>query len=114
MNPSESSYRGFGATPRGPFQTCFNLSDPSSRNNGSGGPLQHQHLFQVVTDPLQPEVTSIARPSHITAAVHPIVALQSTEHPFHGPADPMILLRFSETLITRRGEPGFLPMVGKT
>src|SRR5512137_1409628 len=90
MNPSESIYRTPGAGPRGPFQACFNLSGPPPRNSGSGSPLQHQHLFQVETYPLKPEVTSIAHPTHITAALHPIVALQSTENPFHGPANPGI------------------------
>jgi hypothetical protein len=89
MSPSKPSYRGIRKGPRGPFQALFNLSGPPPAT-GSGGPLQHQHLFQVVAYPLQPEVTSIAHPAHITTALHPIVALQRAENPFHGPADPRI------------------------
>ena len=101
MNPSESSYRAPGAGPRGPFQACFNLSSPAPRNRGSGGPLQHQHLPQVVAYPLQPEVTSIAHPTHIATSLQPIAALQGTDDPLHGPADsriefipPLLLLRY--------------------
>ncbi len=86
MNPSESSY-GVWGRPRGPFQARFNLSGLAHRNRGSGCPLQHQHLPQIVAYPLQPEVTSIAHPTHIATSVHPIAALQGTDDPLHGPAD---------------------------
>ena len=59
MNPSESSYRAPGAGPRGPFQACFNLSSPAPRHRGSRGPLQHQHLPQVVAYPLQLVITRV-------------------------------------------------------
>src|SRR4030042_2976140 len=101
MNPPESSYRTPGACPRGPFQACFNLSSPAPRNRGSGGPLQHQHLPQIVAYPLQPEVTSIAHPTHIATSRQPIAALQGTDDPLHDPADsrikfipPLLLLRY--------------------
>src|SRR3989339_837660 len=90
MNPFESSYRGSGAAPRGPFQACFHLSGPPPRQRGSGGPLQHQHLFQVVAYSLQPEVTSIAHPTHITTSLHPIVAFQSSDDSLHSPANPRV------------------------
>src|SRR4030042_2322084 len=90
MNPSESRYRGSGRGPRGSFQAFSNLSGPPPSHRDSVGPLQHQHLFQVVAYPLQPEVTSIAHPTHIATSRHPIVALQSADAPLHGPADPRI------------------------
>src|SRR5665647_3522332 len=97
MNPFEPNYRGPGEGPRGPF----NPSGASPRKSASGCPLQHQHLPQVVAYPLQPEVTSIAHPTHIATSVHPIAALQGTDDPLHGPADsrikfipPLLLLRY--------------------
>jgi hypothetical protein len=98
MHPSESSYRASGAGPRGPFPACFNLSSRAPRHGGSGSPLQHQHLPQVVAYPLQPEVTSIAHPAHIATSLQPITAFQGADDPLHGPADshiefiPLLLL----------------------
>jgi len=99
MQPSESSYRVPGAGPQGPFQACFILSSPVPRHRGSGDPLQHQHLPQVVAYSLQPEVTSIAHPTHRATSRQPLSALQGTDDPLHGPADtgieciPPLLLR---------------------
>ena len=76
MNPSESNYLSLGEDSGVPFQAFGYHSGSSSWNCGSGGPLQHQHLFQVVAHPLQPEVTSISHPTYITTALHPIVALK--------------------------------------
>jgi len=90
MKPSESSSRGPGAGPQGPFQACFNFSSPEPRHSGSGGPLQHQHLPQVEAYSLQPEVTSIAHPTHIATSRQPIAALQGTDDPLHGSADSRI------------------------
>src|SRR4030042_6536385 len=101
MNPSESRYRGSGRGPRGSFQAFSNLSGPPPSHQDSVGPLQHQHLPQVVAYPLQPEVTSIAHPTHIATSRQPIAALQGTDDPLHGPADsrikfipPLLLLRY--------------------
>ena len=98
MNSSESSYRGPRQGLRGSLPAYFTLSGPSSLAPSSVGPLQHQHLLQVVADPLQ--VTAIAYPTHITTALHPVVAFQGAENPFHGPADPGI--EFIPPLLLRR------------
>ena len=52
MTPSESSYRSLGEGSCGPFQAFFNPSGLAFHTGGSGGPLQHQHFFQVVAYPL--------------------------------------------------------------
>src|SRR3989339_1768282 len=90
MNPSESSYRALGGGSGGPFQAFFNPSGLPFHTRGSGGPLQHQHFSQVVAYPLQPEVTSIAHPTHITTSLHPIMAFQSSDDPLHSPANPRV------------------------
>ena len=90
MNRSEFSCRPPGEGLRGPFQASFNPLSLPPHTRSSGGPLQDQHLFQVVAYPLEPEVTSIAHPTHITTSLHPIVAFQSTDDPLHGPANPRV------------------------
>ena len=100
MNPSESSYRAPGKGSRDPFRAFFNPSGMPFHTRGSGGPLQHQHLPQVVAYPLQPEVTSIAHPTHIATSLQPIAALQGTDDPLHGPADSRI--KFIPPLLLRR------------
>jgi hypothetical protein len=60
MNTYESSRRGPGKGPRGSLPACFNLSGPPPLAGDSVGPLQHQHLFQVVAYPLQPKMIEVA------------------------------------------------------
>ena len=100
MNPSESSYRALEEGSGGPFQAFFNPLGLSFHTRGSGCPLQHQHLPQVVAYPLQPEVTSIAHPTHIATSFHPIAAFQGADDPLHGPADSRI--EFIAPLLLRR------------
>ena len=88
MNPSESNYRGSGEGLRGPFRAFYNFSSPSPLNRDSGGPLQHQHLSQVVTDPCQPKVIVVAPQAQIATAPQPIAALQGADDPLHGLAHP--------------------------
>jgi hypothetical protein len=45
MSPSQRDYRSPGEGPRGPAQAFLNLVGPPTRNRGSVGPLQHQHLL---------------------------------------------------------------------
>src|SRR3990172_9968092 len=71
------------------------------RTRGSGGPLQHQHLFQVAAHPFKPEMIVIAHPTEIATSLQPIAAFQSADDPLHGPAHPgvefippLLLLRY--------------------
>src|SRR4030065_2140020 len=86
MNRSDSSYRGTGEGFPGPFQACVNPLAPLLCNRGSSGPLQHQHLFQVVANSLQPKVIVVAPQAEIAASLQPIAALQGADDPLHGPA----------------------------
>src|SRR4030042_5835760 len=86
MNRSDSSYRGTREGLPGPFQACVNPSTPLLRSRGSGGPLQHQHLFQVVANSFQPKVIVVALQAEIATSLQPIAALQGADDPLHGPA----------------------------
>lgn len=59
MKASESLDRGPGENRPGPCQASFNPSEPPPYKLDSSGPLQCQHLFQVVTLPFEPEVIVI-------------------------------------------------------
>src|SRR5208283_755724 len=84
MNLSESCYRGAGEGSRGSLRAFFRLSGLFLNTRGSGGPLQHQHLFQVVANPLQPKVIMVAPQPEIATSLQPIAALQGADDPFHG------------------------------
>ena len=103
MKPSESSYRGSGKGPRAPFQAFSNLSGLPPLDRFSVGPLQHQHLSQVVAYPLQPKVIEVAPPAEIATSRQPIAALQGADDPLHGPADSRI--EFIPSLLLRRDGP---------
>src|SRR4030042_3121483 len=104
MNPSESSYRGPGKGPRTLFQAFSNLSGPPPSRRDSVGPLQHQHLFQIVAYPLQPKVIEVAPPAEIATSRQPIAALPGADDPLHSPAHsrkefvPFLLLHRNGTI----------------
>ena len=82
----ESGCRGTGEVPQGFFKAFFNLPGPSFYHSGSGRPLQHQHLSQVVADPLQPKVIVVAPQAQIATSLQPIAPLQGADNSLHGPA----------------------------
>ena len=88
MNLPESGYREAGESLRGPLQVLVSPSAPLLRNRGSGGPLQHQHLFQVVAHPLQPKVIVVSPQAQIATSRQPIAALQGADDSLHGLAHP--------------------------
>lgn len=57
MKASESHYRGSGENRRGPRSPLILAEQPPKLD--SSGPLQRQHLFQVVAHPFEPEVMVI-------------------------------------------------------
>ncbi len=69
------------------YQPMRYPSDESLPSGASVGPVQHQHLLQVVADPYQPEMTSVSHLTEIATARHPIVALQSANDPLHCPTN---------------------------
>ncbi len=88
MGGFRPNYRGPREGPGSPFQAFLSPSGIPVLKSASGGPLQHQHLLQVVAYPFQPEVTSVAHLAHITTSAHPLAALQGADDPLHGPAPP--------------------------
>ncbi len=69
------------------YQPMRYPSDESLPSGASVGPVQHQHLLQVVADPFQPEMTSVSHLTEIATARHPLVALQSANDPLHCPTN---------------------------
>ena len=47
MNPFESSYRGSGAAPRGPFQACFNLQARHPATEAQVAPCSTSIFFRL-------------------------------------------------------------------
>ena len=84
MSPFEPNYRGPGEGPRGPFQAFFNPSGASPRKSASGSSLQHQHLAQIVTHPLEPKMIVVAHITEVATSLQPVTAFQGADDSLHG------------------------------